>query len=158
MTSFLCVILLLACVVNVAARSKINFRGVVTSQGRRRYDVQQPLPTRLPMNQNQAYERRIGLRGGAKSSDNKPTEQDEGARPINTSNNTSKDRYTMDFIYYAAKQALSSILKDPDALRIMSRIISTIAWAYIILSAVGTLGFDTKPLLSLLGIGGALVL
>lgn len=36
----------------------------------------------------------------------------------------------------------------------MSTIISGVIWAYVILSAMGTLGFDTKPLLSLFGIGG----
>lgn len=52
------------------------------------------------------------------------------------------------------KRFLSLFFVDPDILRIVSKICATIFWAYLALSALGTIGFDTKPLLSLLSISG----
>jgi len=52
------------------------------------------------------------------------------------------------------RRFLSLFFLDPDILRIVSKICATIFWAYLALSALGTIGFDTKPLLSLLSISG----
>ena len=49
---------------------------------------------------------------------------------------------------------LSVFISDPDALKLVSKIISWIVWYYLFLSAVGTFGFDTKPVLSLLSVSG----
>jgi len=49
---------------------------------------------------------------------------------------------------------LSIFIDDIDILKVTSKICATIFWAYFLLSALGTLGFDTKPLLSLLSISG----
>lgn len=51
-------------------------------------------------------------------------------------------------------KTLSIFLKDPDTLRMVAKFFSWITWAYIILSAFGTMGYDTKPLLSLLSVSG----
>ena len=58
------------------------------------------------------------------------------------------------FISYLVKILLSNFVKDPDMLHTLTTIVSSIAWTYVVLSALGTAGFDTKPILSLLGIGG----
>lgn len=52
------------------------------------------------------------------------------------------------------RRFLSLFFADPDILRITSKIFATVFWCYLGLSALGTLGFDTKPLLSLLSISG----
>lgn len=49
---------------------------------------------------------------------------------------------------------LSIFINDIDILKVTSKICATIFWAYLLLTALGTLGFDTKPLLSLLSISG----
>ena len=49
---------------------------------------------------------------------------------------------------------LSIFINDIDILKVTSKICATVFWAYLLLSALGTLGFDTKPLLSLLSISG----
>lgn len=59
-------------------------------------------------------------------------------------------RFMEDFF----KGCLSFLFKDPDILRISSKILSSIFWVYIALSTLGTIGFDTKPILSLLSISG----
>jgi small-conductance mechanosensitive channel len=62
--------------------------------------------------------------------------------------------FSLNVINTAVRSALATFITDPDVLRIVSKILSTIAWSYIALSALGTFGVDTKPLLSLLGVGG----
>lgn len=52
------------------------------------------------------------------------------------------------------KKTLSIFLKDPDTLRMVAKFFSWITWAYVLLSAFGTMGYDTKPLLSLLSVSG----
>ena len=58
------------------------------------------------------------------------------------------------FIHHTMKNFLSHFIRDPDILDISTDMCSLVAWVYILLSVVGTVGFDTKPMLSLLGIGG----
>lgn len=58
------------------------------------------------------------------------------------------------FIHHMMKNFLSHFIRDPDILDISTDMCSLVAWVYILLSVVGTVGFDTKPMLSLLGIGG----
>lgn len=48
----------------------------------------------------------------------------------------------------------SLITDDPDILGYLTKIATTIVWVNILLSLLGTLGIDTKPLLSLLSISG----
>ena len=55
------------------------------------------------------------------------------------------------------KNLLTVFVTDPDTLRIIAKACSWITWAFIILSAFGTFGFDTKPLLSLLSVSGLTV-
>ena len=52
------------------------------------------------------------------------------------------------------KRFLSLFFLDPDILRITSKICAGVFWVYMALSTLGTLGFDTKPLLSLFSISG----
>ena len=52
------------------------------------------------------------------------------------------------------KNILTMFVSDPDTLKIIAKACSWVTWTFIILSAVGTFGFDTKPLLSLLSISG----
>ena len=52
---------------------------------------------------------------------------------------------------------LGLVIDDPDALRVAVKILSTVIWAFIILSALGTVGFDTKPFLSLISVLGLTV-
>ena len=52
------------------------------------------------------------------------------------------------------KRFLSLFFLDPDIIRITSKICAGVFWVYMALSTLGTLGFDTKPLLSLFSISG----
>ena len=52
------------------------------------------------------------------------------------------------------KNILTMFVTDPDTLKIIAKACSWVTWTFIILSAFGTFGFDTKPLLSLLSISG----
>lgn len=70
---------------------------------------------------------------------------------------TTSSLFRFDIIYPLVKRALSTVVTDADVLHVSSRILSTIAWIYLLLSALGSFGFDTKPVLSLLGIGGLTV-
>ena len=65
--------------------------------------------------------------------------------------------FRFDILYPIVKRALSTVVGDADVLHVSSRIVSTIGWLYLLLSALGSFGFDTKPVLSLLGIGGLTV-
>lgn len=74
--------------------------------------------------------------------------------PAPNGDKTSRSVYSLNIINTAIRGALAAFITDPDVLRIVSKILSTIAWSHIALSALGTFGVDTKPLLSLLGVGG----
>jgi small-conductance mechanosensitive channel len=52
------------------------------------------------------------------------------------------------------KNILNIFVTDPDTLRIIAKACSWITWTFVLLSAFGTFGFDTKPLLSLLSVVG----
>eukprot|EP01032_Pedospumella_encystans_P008725 gene8725-10323_t len=65
--------------------------------------------------------------------------------------------FRFDILYPIVKKALSTVVADADVLHVSSRILSSIAWVFLLLSALGSFGFDTKPVLSLLGIGGLTV-
>ena len=58
------------------------------------------------------------------------------------------------FVESFFSNVLSIFVTDPDTLRISAKAASWITWAFFILSALGTFGFDTKPLLSLLSVSG----
>ena len=49
---------------------------------------------------------------------------------------------------------LSVLINDPDTIRSVAKIMAGTLWGYLILSFLGTLGIDTKPLLSLLSVFG----
>ncbi|RYG69992.1 mechanosensitive ion channel [archaeon] len=49
---------------------------------------------------------------------------------------------------------LNLFVTDPDILFLLSRGISAAFWVFFALSVLGTVGFDTKPLLSLLSVAG----
>lgn len=76
------------------------------------------------------------------------------SQPLNTNNNNIHHVNRFNFIHYLIRNCLVNFIEDKDVLDTITSIFSTIAWFYIILSILGTIGFDTKPLLSLLGIGG----
>jgi small-conductance mechanosensitive channel len=48
----------------------------------------------------------------------------------------------------------SIFIHDPDILKLFSSFSAWMFWTYIFLSTLGTIGFDTKPLLSLLSVAG----
>lgn len=62
--------------------------------------------------------------------------------------------FRINIIGTAVRRSLAPFLSDPDVLNIVTNIVSAVAWSYLLLSAIGTLGVDTKPLLSLFSIGG----
>lgn len=60
--------------------------------------------------------------------------------------------FSLRFVEYFFRRCLSILIGDPDALRIISRILHWTFWSLVGLSVAGTLGIDTKPVLSLLSI------
>lgn len=56
------------------------------------------------------------------------------------------------FMEYVFRGPLSLFLQDPDAIRLVSKGMSWAFWVAFLLSAFGTVGFDTKPILSLLSV------
>mgnify|MGYP006191150611 CR=1 FL=1 len=65
--------------------------------------------------------------------------------------------FWLDVMYPLLRSALSTIITDSDVLDVLTHILSIVTWMYILLSVLGTWGIDTKPVLSLLGIGGLTV-
>jgi hypothetical protein len=49
---------------------------------------------------------------------------------------------------------MSFLFTDPDIIKLSSKLCASTLWLFIILSALGTFGVDTKPFLSLLSISG----
>jgi small conductance mechanosensitive channel len=62
----------------------------------------------------------------------------------------SKFRFVENFF----SSLLMIFLTDPDTLRIAAKICSWTTWTFFALSTFGTIGFDTKPFLSLLSVFG----
>lgn len=58
------------------------------------------------------------------------------------------------FVEYYFRRILSKFIEDIDVQRIAAKVASFCVWASLLLSGLGTLGFDTKPILSVLGISG----
>jgi small-conductance mechanosensitive channel len=58
------------------------------------------------------------------------------------------------FVEIFFNRALKKFIKDQDNLELAAKICSYITGAYFILSILGTFGFDTAPLLSLLSVSG----
>jgi small-conductance mechanosensitive channel len=52
------------------------------------------------------------------------------------------------------KKCLSFVISDKDVLSIMSTALSGTMWIFIFMSVIGTLGLDTKPLISLVTVSG----
>lgn len=52
------------------------------------------------------------------------------------------------------KRFFSIFFNDPDILKTFAKACSWILWLFVVLSFLGTVGVDTKPLISLLGISG----
>jgi hypothetical protein len=79
----------------------------------------------------------------------------EKGQPISQSEESKKKPFiNFRFMEGFFKNILSIYITDPDTLRIVTKACSFIFWAYSILSAFGSLGFDTKPLLSLVSVLG----
>ena len=55
------------------------------------------------------------------------------------------------------KNILMIFVADPDTLQTIAKVCTWVTWTFIFLSALGTFGFDTKPLLSLLSVFGLTV-
>lgn len=55
------------------------------------------------------------------------------------------------------KNILMIFVADPDTLQTVAKVCTWVTWTFIFLSALGTFGFDTKPLLSLLSVFGLTV-
>lgn len=72
----------------------------------------------------------------------------------NSSNIKKKSFFNFRFMESFFRNILTIFVTDPDTLRIVAKACSWITWTFIILSAFGTFGFDTKPLLSLLSVSG----
>lgn len=51
----------------------------------------------------------------------------------------------------------SYVTDDPDIIRFLSNISTSIFWVFVLLSTVGTIGVDTKPIISLLSVAGITV-
>ena len=79
--------------------------------------------------------------------------QDNKTKGKALSSSPPKRKFQFDFIAVALCKALSNLIQDPDILRIVSKVISSVIWSYLVLSILGTFGIDTKPLLSLFGVG-----
>ena len=62
--------------------------------------------------------------------------------------------FRFNFIEAGLFRALSTIISDPDILSISSKILSALSWGCVLLSIMGSLGFDTKPLLSIISVTG----
>jgi small-conductance mechanosensitive channel len=58
------------------------------------------------------------------------------------------------FVETFYNRLLKPFIKDPDTAAMTAKICSWVSFAYIILSVLGTFGFDTAPLLSLLSVSG----
>jgi len=56
------------------------------------------------------------------------------------------------FMEHFFRRALSIAINDPDALRLAAKALSWTFWLTLSLSVIGTLGLDTKPILSLLSV------
>ena len=61
------------------------------------------------------------------------------------------------FVENFFRHILEVFIKDPDTLDLTAKISSWVSWSYILLSILGTIGFDTAPLLSLLSVSGLTV-
>lgn len=60
--------------------------------------------------------------------------------------------FSLRFVEFFFRRCLSLVIKDVDALRIAARVLHYTFWVMVSLSAAGTLGLDTKPMLSLLSV------
>jgi hypothetical protein len=98
---------------------------------------------------------RRGPSNSSSSSGSSSSNRDDANRDSPAVDSSSSFRFKrFNFIHHTMKNFLSHFIRDPDILDISTDMCSLVAWVYILLSVVGTVGFDTKPMLSLLGIGG----
>lgn len=75
--------------------------------------------------------------------------------PISTTTNLPSLKNFFHLFFYTEKfltNFTTILIKDPDLNRIITKIISYSLWIYILLSFFGTIGIDTKPLISLISI------
>lgn len=79
---------------------------------------------------------------------------DENPSIPDTSKEKKKKMISFRFVEGFFKNILMIFVTDPDTLRIVAKACSWITWTFVLLSAFGTFGFDTKPLLSLLSVVG----
>lgn len=70
---------------------------------------------------------------------------------------TAKFQLNLRFLENYFSRALTLFIADPDILRISAKFLSWLVWLSVALSFIGTLGFDTKPLLSVLVMSGITV-
>ena len=80
----------------------------------------------------------------------------EGSQPSESSTPkaATSTRPRFHFIENFFYSLFSKFVNDLDLLRICAKVASWFFWTYTVLSILGTVGVDTKPLLSLLGISG----
>jgi len=62
--------------------------------------------------------------------------------------------YKLNFVERVLKHFFGIFVSDPDIVRITAQITAVVVWSFLGLSCLGTAGFDTKPLLSLLSVAG----
>lgn len=60
--------------------------------------------------------------------------------------------FNMRFMEFFFRRLLSFLIRDPDLLRIIAKGLHYIFWSTIFLSGIGTMGIDTKPILSLISV------
>jgi len=58
----------------------------------------------------------------------------------------------MNIVESVCFKLLSLVVNDFDILRVGAKVLATVFWVYLVLSTLGTAGFDTKPLLTLLSV------
>lgn len=101
----------------------------------------------------------ISVRGGSTLSSDEGASSSVAEKLLEKSASETKKGtfFRLNVVYPILRSALSTIITDSDVLDVLTHILSVVTWMYLALSVLGTWGIDTKPVLSLLGIGGLTV-
>lgn len=67
---------------------------------------------------------------------------------------TRRDRFHWNFVGTYIGPIFSKLIEDEDVINITTKALSGVLWGAIVLGMLGSVGFDTKPLLSIFGVAG----